>query len=107
MQWKRFTRRPSAPFGPIYIAGYIQDQFSFKDLTFNVRVRVDRIDMNQSVLKDPCILYPFYTVSEIANSNTGLAEQVNNVPGNIGGDYRVHVSSYENNYENASIVRLS
>ena len=88
----RFTR-PVGAFQPIYMAGYIQDQFTFKDLTFNVGVRVDRFDLNQQVLKDPYILYPFYTVEDIPN--TDLADQVSSIPASIGSDYRVYVSSYD------------
>ena len=95
----RFTR-PVAAFQPIYIAGYIQDQFSFNDLTFNVGVRVDRFDLNQSVLKDPYILYPYYTVGDLPNSP--LAGSIENIPGGIGSDYAVYVSSYD--YSNAQIV---
>lgn len=95
----RFTR-PVGAFQPIYIAGYIQDQFTFRDLTFNVGVRLDRFDLNQQVLRDPYILYPFYTVSDIPG--TPLAGQVERIPASVGGDYRVYVSSY--NYSSASIV---
>ncbi len=42
-------------FQPNYFAGYIQDKFAFKDLIFNVGVRVDRFDANQLVLKDPIL----------------------------------------------------
>ncbi|WP_417589279.1 TonB-dependent receptor domain-containing protein [Owenweeksia hongkongensis] len=93
----RFAR-PVGSFQPIYMAGYIQDQFTFNDLTFNIGVRVDRFDLNQEVLKDPYILYPFYTVEDIPN--TALASE--SVPASIGSDYRVYVSSYE--YQSATIV---
>jgi len=86
----RFAR-PVGSFQPIYMAGYIQDQFTFNDLTFNIGVRVDRFDLNQEVLKDPYILYPFYTVEDIPN--TALAGEVSSVPASIGSDYRVYVSS--------------
>ncbi len=95
--------RPVGAFKPIYIAGYIQDQFNFRDLTFNVGVRLDRFDLNQQVLRDPYILYPFYTVGDITNSPLNLDLEGNkNIPTNIGSDYRVYVSSY--NYSNATIV---
>ena len=50
--------RPVAPYQPIYIAGYVQDKFSFKDLIFNIGVRWDRFDANQPVLKDPYLFLP-------------------------------------------------
>lgn len=52
-------------FSPTYMAGYIQDQFYFQDLIFNVGVRVDYFDGNQSVLKDPYLLYESYTVKDL------------------------------------------
>ncbi len=96
----RYTR-PVGAFQPIYIAGFIQDQFSFRDLTFNVGLRVDRFDLNQDVLRDPYILYPYYTVADLPNSPLGAEERAN-VPASIGQDYAVYVSSFE--YGNASIV---
>jgi hypothetical protein len=57
--------RPVGAFEPIYIAGYIMDKFAFDDLIFNVGVRVDRFDANQSVLKDQFLLYTARTISEV------------------------------------------
>jgi hypothetical protein len=96
----RYTR-PIAPFQPIYIAGYIQDQFNFNDLTFNVGVRVDRFDMNQDVLRDPYVLYPYYTVADLASSPLS-EDAVNSVPASVGQDYTVYVSSFD--YGDAQIV---
>lgn len=93
--------RPVGAFQPIYIAGYIQDQFTFRDLTFNVGVRVDRFDLNQSVLRDPYILYPFYTVGDLPNSPLS-EDAISNIPAGIGQDYAVYVSSFT--YGNANIV---
>ena len=56
--------RPVAAIQPIYMAGYIQDKFAFKDLIFNVGIRADRFDANQSVLKDPYVLYDYFTVGD-------------------------------------------
>lgn len=96
----RFTR-PVAAFQPLYVAGYIQDQFNFRDLTFNVGVRVDRFDLNQSVLRDPYILYPYYQVGDLGNSP--LSEEARaSVPAGIGQDYAVYVNSFD--YGSASIV---
>lgn len=49
--------RPIGAFRPIYMFGYILDKFSYKDLNFNIGLRVDRYDANQKVLKDPYSLY--------------------------------------------------
>lgn len=76
---------------PIYVAGYIQDKFDFKDLKFNIGLRVDRFDANQKVLKDPYLLYETYTAGELSAVNPAL---INNtpVPSNIGSNYVVYVN---------------
>ena len=99
---KPIYTRPIAAEQPIYMAGYIQDKFAFKDLIFNIGVRADRFDANQSVLKDPYILYDYYTAGELFNSN----HQINlnhghddmpaawvDVPDNIGDDFAVYVDN--------------
>ena len=90
--------RPVGSYRPIYMAGYIQDKFAFKDLIFNIGVRVDRFDANQKVLKDPYILYDYYTVGDKVNNGTiALSEgNVANVPGNIGDDYAVYINDKNN-----------
>ncbi len=82
-----FTR-PIGAFRPIYMAGYIQDQFAFKDLVFNLGVRVDRYDANQPVLADPFLLYPAYTVGEVKE----VGGKPVSVPSNIGDNYVVYVN---------------
>ncbi|HNX44040.1 MAG TPA: TonB-dependent receptor [Bacteroidales bacterium] len=74
-----------APFEPIYMAGYIQDKFSFEDLVFNIGLRVDRYDANQSVLKDPYLLYPAKTVGEVTEFGAH--------PSGMGSDYVVYVDN--------------
>lgn len=98
-----FTR-PIAAEQPIYMAGYIQDKFAFKDLIFNIGVRADRFDANQSVLKDPYIFYDYKNAGQLMNSN----HQINlnqdhpdmeanwvDVPANIGNDYAVYVNNID------------
>ncbi|HTX88860.1 MAG TPA: TonB-dependent receptor [Bacteroidales bacterium] len=84
--------RPIAPYAPIYMAGFIQDKFAFKDLIFNIGLRVDRFDANQMVLKDPYLFYEAY--------NVGNAPPINGVaikpPSNIGSDYVVYVDDAKN-----------
>ncbi|PID95050.1 MAG: hypothetical protein CSA95_01550 [Bacteroidetes bacterium] len=80
--------RPVGFFQPIYMAGYVQDVFSFRDLIFNIGVRVDRFDANQMVMKDPYLLYRARTVEEVTNLGAH--------PGNIGGDYVVYVDDAKN-----------
>jgi hypothetical protein len=96
--------RPIAPFQPIYLAGYIQDKFSFKDIIFNVGVRVDRFDANQQVLKDRYSLYETRTRAEVDNLGGNAVSH----PGNIGNNYVVYVNDRENptevvGYRNGSV----
>ncbi len=86
-----FTR-PIGAYRPIYMAGYIQDKFAFKDLIFNIGIRVDRFDANQMVLKDPYLFYPAYTVSSL--SNTPLKNI--SIPSSIGSNYVVYVDDMSN-----------
>ena len=83
--------RPIGAFSPIYMAGYIQDQFAFKDLIFNIGVRIDRYDANQQVLADQFVLYPRYTVSE-----KDALPFAFNPPDNIGDDYVIYVDQVDN-----------
>lgn len=85
-----FTR--SVPsFRPIYMAGYIEDNFDFKDLKFRVGVRVDRYDANQKVLKDKYVFDEVYTAAE---TNFSLLNSVR--PSNIGDEYVVYVNDVKN-----------
>ncbi len=87
-----FARNIGA-FEPIYTAGYIQDKFAFDDLIFNIGVRVDRFDANQSVLSDPYCLYQSYT----AGSNASLLTSGDYVkPSSVGDDYVVYVNDLDN-----------
>ena len=63
-------------FSPIYMAGYLQDQFYFQDLIFNVGVRVDYFDGNQYVLKDPYLLYESYTVGDLRKGSIAYAGDI-------------------------------
>lgn len=86
--------RPVAAFQPLYMAGYIQDQFKYNDIYFNVGVRIDRFDANQSVLKDPYSLYPVRTVGEVRSMSFNGENPT--IPTNIGDDYVVYVNNWEN-----------
>lgn len=79
---------PIAPYQPIYIAGYIQDHFEFKSLRFDVGVRVDRFDANQPVLKDPYLLFPAKTVSEVRGTSIGAS-----IPNGVSGNDVVYVNN--------------
>ncbi len=88
----RLTRE-IAPFSPIYIAGYIQDKFSFDELIFNIGVRVDRFDANQKVLKDKYLLHPAYKAGDQATKDL-LGDKTR--PSNIGDDFIVYTNSVNN-----------
>ena len=87
-----YTRDIGA-YRPIYMAAYLQDQFAFKDLVFNIGLRIDRFDANQKVLNDPFLLYPAHTVS-----NINVVEGFENVsiPNGMGNDYVVYVDKVQN-----------
>ncbi len=89
------SQRLVGAFQPIYLAGYIQDQFTFNDLFFNVGIRFDRFDANQSVLKDPYTLYPAFTVGELGSSPLAANVQ-EQVPSSMGDDYVVYVDDQQN-----------
>jgi outer membrane receptor protein involved in Fe transport len=84
------TRKVGA-FRPIYMAGYLEDEFTFKDLIFRVGFRVDRFDANQKVLKDPYLLKEAKTAAEISAENPDIIH-----PENIGDDFVVYANSIEN-----------
>ncbi len=88
------VNRPIGAFSPIYMAGYIQDQFDFNDLIFNVGIRVDRFDANQMVLKDPYLLYDSYTVGELKN---GSISYQGIIPDGVGDDWVPYVDAVSDN----------
>lgn len=97
-----FTREIGA-FRPNYIAGYVLDNFQYKDILFNVGVRVDRFDANTKMLKDPYSLYAVNTLGDAKNITDGTTgdRKVRNIlnggvdPSNIGDDYVVYVNNNE------------
>lgn len=89
---RKINDRPIGSFRPIYTAAYLQDKFNFKDLIFNIGLRVDRYDANQKVLKDPYSLFPIRTAGDVTNIN---GEAVTH-PGNIDDDFYVYVNSTTN-----------
>ncbi len=86
---------PIAPFEPNYSAAYIQDKFAFKDLIFNIGLRVDRYDANQKVLKDAYLFYDAYTVGDLKAANPSWFNGID-IPSNIGDDYIVYVDNMDN-----------
>ena len=84
------VHRYIAPFEPIYIAGYIQDQFDFYGINFRLGLRIDRYDANEPVLKDPYSLLPTFTAGDINGKYFGADKYIK--PGNIGDGYIPYVN---------------
>ncbi|MFT5600291.1 MAG: spore coat protein U-like protein [Flavobacteriales bacterium] len=80
-EFGNFTREIGA-FEPIYMSGYIMDKFAFDDLIFNVGLRLDRFDANQSVLKDRFLLYPARTIAEVSELAGTEVSHPSNLPSN-------------------------
>jgi len=91
--FKRFV----GAYQPTYIAGYLMDKFSFRDIVFNVGVRVDIFDANQPVLKDKYLIYNARNADE-AQALRDADPSLNwiNIPSSIGGDYTVYVDDANN-----------
>jgi carboxypeptidase family protein/TonB-dependent receptor-like protein len=87
--------RPIAAFSPNYIAGYLLDKFNYKDVHFNVGVRVDRYSANTKVLIDPYSELPEKTVSQVPGSENPFNNGAH--PANIGGNYVVYVNDPTSN----------
>ena len=95
--------RDIGSYRPNYIAGYVLDKFQFKDIYFNVGLRVERFDANTKVLKDPYSLYEVNTLADARNikDEFGNVRVKNNyteggvTPSNIGDDFVVYVNNNE------------
>lgn len=85
---KNYNRLTGA-FTPVYMAGYIQDKFDYKDVKFNVGLRVDRYDANQQVLKDPFLLKDAYSTSDIGSLS---GQFTGTIPASIPKDAIIYVS---------------
>jgi Carboxypeptidase regulatory-like domain/TonB-dependent Receptor Plug Domain len=79
---------PVAPLQPLYIGGYIQDKFRYKDVIFSLGLRVDRFDANTKVLKDQYSLYDVMTAKDFY-ANVLKKEK----PSSVGDDYKVYINS--------------
>ncbi|OFX28513.1 MAG: hypothetical protein A2033_01765 [Bacteroidetes bacterium GWA2_31_9] len=83
-------KREIAPYQPNYMSGYIQDKFAFKDLIFNIGIRVDRFDANQPVLKDQYLLYEAFTAGDIRQGK-GSKISASKIPSSMGDNYIIYV----------------
>lgn len=94
--------RPVAPFKPIYVAGYLQDRFTVRDMIFNIGVRFEHYDANTKVLKDPYSIAGYYNAGEFFGSESPYNVPADfSRPANIGDDFAVYVSD---NNPDASVV---
>jgi Carboxypeptidase regulatory-like domain/TonB-dependent Receptor Plug Domain len=59
--------RPVAAWQPNYAAFFVEDKFEIKDLIMRVGLRLDRYDVNQSVLKDKYSMVDLQQVGEVNN----------------------------------------
>lgn len=92
--------RPIGAFSPNYIAGYLLDKFNYKDMHFNIGVRVDRYSSNTKVLIDPYSEYPEKTVGQVAGANNTANKGQH--PANMGSNYVVYVD--DNNSASPNII---
>jgi len=76
--------RPIGAFSPNYLAGYLLDKFTYKDVHFNIGVRVDRWDANTNVLIDPYSEYAEMSINQYPGTNNALnnGQHPSNLPGN-------------------------
>ncbi len=83
---------PVGSFQPIYASVYIMDKFDFKDIKFNVGLRVDRYDANQPVLKDKYALHDLAKVGDLKSIEYLPAGFANNIPSSISKDAAVYIA---------------
>ncbi len=57
---------PVAPVQPVYLAGYLQDKFTYEDIILRVGVRADYYDANTKVLRDKYSLYTIESAEEFS-----------------------------------------
>ncbi len=82
--------RPIGAYRPNYLAGYISDNITFKDIRFSLGVRIERFDNNTKVLRDPYNLYAGQYAGEVDGSRNIINNGAH--PDNIGSNYAVYVN---------------
>jgi len=84
--------RPIGSFRPIYASVFIMDKFDYKDIKFNIGLRVDRYDANQPILKDKYALHDLASVGDLKSLDYLPAGFTENIPANISKDAAVYVA---------------
>ena len=83
---------PIGSFRPIYSSIYLMDHFDFKDIKFNVGLRIDRYDANQQVLKDKYALHELAHVGDLGSIGNLPAGFTDNIPKNISQNAAIYVA---------------
>ena len=83
---------PIGSFRPIYSSIYLMDHFDFKDIKFNVGLRIDRYDANQQVLKDKYALHELAQVGDLGSLDNLPAGFTDNIPKNISQNAAIYVA---------------
>jgi hypothetical protein len=83
---------PIGNFKPIYASVYIMDKFDFKDIKFNVGLRVDRYDANQPVLKDKYAFHDLAKIGDLKSLDYLPSGFSDNIPQNIPKTAAVYIS---------------
>ena len=68
------------------------DHFDFKDIKFNVGLRIDRYDANQQVLKDKYALHELAQVGDLGSIGNLPAGFTDNIPKNISQNAAIYVA---------------
>ncbi len=89
-----------APLSPVYLAGYIQDKFSYEDIILRVGIRADYFDANTKVLEDRYSLYAIETADEFS-SRRDL-----NVPSSIDPNAKVYLTGSDRETDAVKAYRL-
>ncbi len=89
-----------APINPVYIAGYLQDKFSYEDIILRVGVRADYFDANTRVLEDPFSLYAIESAEEFSNRRDV------NIPSSVDPNAKVYLTGSDKDNDGIKAFRV-
>ncbi len=89
-----------APITPVYLAGYIQDKFSYEDIILRVGIRADYFDANTRVLEDPYSLYAIETADQFSKRRDI------SIPSSVDPDARVYLTGTDKETDGIKAFRL-